>query len=209
MSLAGTFGITNELLHMVRQYGRAADLVTAGSGARLRGSTQKALEQGIGMLTEEGMSELTETCLSILEGDFKQIMHDGLGLTLTAIEVFKRPIEVESDPDDKSSEESSVLEGDNDEEYILNLHTTEGGTAEMNISKMGAKFHPNFGELIKERPVLCWLLDSRSPFYTPEYAEHIMDATVLMNFRCQLVSDVYMHHEIICILSAVLRGELH
>jgi hypothetical protein len=209
MSLAVTFGITNELLLMVRQYGRGADLVTAGNGAKLKNSTQEALEAEIGMLTEEGMAELAHTCQTILEADFKQIVQDSLGLTLTAIEVFKRPVAAEDELDEEFVEYGGESSTDEEEEYILCIHTTEGGTAEVNISKMGAKFSPNFNELIKERSVLCWLLDSRSPFFEPEYASHIMDATALMNFRGQLVSDAALHHELIQVLDSMFRGDLH
>ena len=213
MSFNGTFGITNEIMIMLRQYGRTSDVVKAGSGAKLKPSALKALTAEFAAFSKSNLDGLGQVCVSALQDEFKAIIHDELGLTLTAIEVAKRA----ADADDGYDEEDEYADSVDDEEgpeeigeeYIMFVYTAEAGSAEINLSRTGASLNLDLQQMIQERPVLCWLFDSRSPFYSEEYQERIRDAAALMNFRGRLATDPQLKVEIAFVLGQLFRGELH
>lgn len=207
MFLDGTFGVTDSLIKMLREYGRVHDLVKAGPSARLKSSTFKKLEKEIAKLNEENLDNLFLDCSVILEEDFKKIIEDTLGLTLVNVEVAKLIATEEEDEDyDQEVTESSLVK---QEEYFIRLTTKEHGSCDIAINSICPDIRPNISEMIKERPLLCWLLDSRSPFYLEDFADRIRDVTTILNFRGVLASNLLLQGQIIEILSTTFRGELH
>lgn len=188
MTPLNDFDLNSNLLTMVHDYNRASDLVKLGTKGRLRAAAIKKLELEVEKLSAFGTKKTLQTLVELLAEDFRNLIEGHFGLKMNTLSVFRRGVD-EIEPMESVDEEGNevFLEFEDSlftEDLIAEIKLESGESVELNLTKLSL----NQGEipqteLIKEKPILCWILDSRSPFYSQDFSTQILEISVLSNFR--------------------------
>jgi hypothetical protein len=191
MSLVQSFALTPDLMQMVNQFDRSQDLIDSGSMASLKPERASLVEIDSLSYQSGAFADLFDEEKNALEEDFKDIVWNNFCLELLEFKIRKQ-----------GNQKGEII-------YHLDLQTDPSNLITMNISKLGADPGNDYMALLREKPALCWLADSRSPFYIDGFSEALADLSAVGNFRVALKQNPAFLCEIIGVLGFQFVGEKH
>jgi hypothetical protein len=211
MQAMNAFTLTSDVLSMAKEYGRRGDIIKSGNTARLKTTVFNAVMKELAVMNKESMAEILNGAVEFLVQDFQSILSENLGLTLQSFIVEKRPLSEDRDPEEESLEKRYDITPiiSEDEEYHITLTVPDHTAISLNITKLGAVPSERYVNYITEKPILCWLLDSRSPFYNEDFSMKLKDVAVIMKFQELYTTSDEFCISMIDVLKHSIVGDAH
>jgi hypothetical protein len=191
MDLNQDFALTPDIIDMVRQFGCAQQVASSAAGGRLKLGAAAMVGSDIRAFEPENLKKAFLSEERKLKALVSELAWRRLGLEVTRFRVRKA-----------MGKRGTAF-------YKLDLAVGASDALTIEMTKIGADASRDPLELVKERPSLCWLIDSRSPFFAPGLAEQLTDIGTVMSFRAILERGDATSSEIMEIIAHFVAGEAH
>lgn len=189
MVLKDSFSITPGLYDMVRQYKRTDDILPGVNGARIKKPLAGKLAKNIKKFEMGELDSLLDEVFVAITDNFKVLIKSALMFNVLDVSFKKELIK-------------------NKECFLISLTLDTGETLTVDISLFDKYGSFDSKSLLIEKSEFCWLMDSRSPFYSAEFKNLMEDIYVLSNIQACMTSDIALLSEMTEVIKSIFYGKI-
>lgn len=171
MSLFQSFQLTPNVMDMVNQFSCESDLERTIDGAKLCSSAALSVYKDFEKFRSGELQTIFEKASEELQEKLTSIIRYRYGLDLLAFNLRK-----------DQDHEGRIL-------YSAEIMADSDNVITINITQLGIDPSNDFSLFLKEKPSLCWIADSRSPFYIEGFSEKISDISAVTLLLVKLDDD--------------------